>query len=200
MNAADSFSSPFITEEGEGIVVVLTENDGRLLVPVTIRNGNPLDYKKGLWGKGRQLEVDAEDFPALAETGLHSETELVRTKMITGRSVGEITELGRPGKLSFAGFIAADEDILSVLRGDNRLVGKLGSTHFQMARLLYHVWNMILRDYELKRFGRFWESIILYNGKKIHLKAEGSKGWQKPPRDRSLLPRKTLRGARFASS
>lgn len=61
------------------------------IVPVTIENGEPLSYKEDKWGKGRQLEIDAADFPTLAATGLHSEAELNRAKMIAGRSIVEIT-------------------------------------------------------------------------------------------------------------
>lgn len=178
LDSLPEISSPYMTDEGVEIVVILTEDKKYMLIPVAVENGKPLNYEQRQWGKGRQLDVDAEDFPTLAETGLHSEMEMDQTKMITGRSVVEITELGRPGRLSGAGFIAADEDIISVLSGDNRLVNKLGLTHPQMARPLYHVWNMILTDYELEKLGRFWEHCILYNEKKVFIKAEGSRGWQ----------------------
>ena len=49
----------------------------------------------------------------------------------------EMTELGRPGRSSGAGFMAQDEDVLSVLRGDNHLVSQLGLTHTKMARPLF---------------------------------------------------------------
>ena len=92
----------------------------------------------------------------------------------------EIAELGRPGRSSGAGFMSDDEDIISVLKGDNRLVEQLGLRHPQTAGPLYHIWNMILRDIELNRLGRFWEPFeyILYNGQKVLVKAEGTKGWQ----------------------
>jgi hypothetical protein len=56
-----------------------------------------------------------------------------------------------------------------------------------MAKPLYHVWNMILRDYELKKLGRFWEHCVLYNEKKVFIKAEGSKGWQESLFDDEIL-------------
>lgn len=37
---------------------------------------------------------------------------------ITGKPVADITRLGRPGMASGTGFLAEDEDILSVLQGD----------------------------------------------------------------------------------
>jgi len=54
---------------------------------------------------------------------------------------------------------------------------------------LFHVWNMILRDYELDRLGRFWNQFeyIVYRNKKVLLKAEGSKGWQESLFDDEIL-------------
>jgi hypothetical protein len=101
---------------------------------------------------------------------------LSRTKTITGRSIAEITEIGRPERSSGAGFMGQDEDIISVLRGDNRLVAQLGSTHPQMAEPLFHVFNMILTV--KKDSGRGNMGGMLYNQKKIDLKSWGAKGWQ----------------------
>jgi len=171
-------------------VVTAFMKDGKYaIVPVTVENGKPLNYKQNQWGKGWQLEVDAADFLALCRTGLHSEAELSRTKTITGRSIVEITELGRPGRSSGAGFMSDDEDIISVLKGDNRLVEQLGLKHPQTVKPLFHIWNMILRDVELKRLGRFWDRFeyILYNGRKVFAKAEGTKGWQESLFDDEIL-------------
>jgi len=189
LSARPDITSPFTTEDGIEIVVALLKNGKYALIPVTVENGEPLNYAQRQWGKGRQLEVDAGDFPSLARAGLHSEEELIQTKMITGRSVVEMTELGRPGRSSGAGFMAQDEDVLSVLRGDNRLVGQLGLTHAQMARPLFHVWNMMLRDIELKRMGRFWDHVdyLLYNGVKVYLKGQGTRGWQESLFDDEIL-------------
>ncbi|MGD2246486.1 MAG: hypothetical protein PVI11_08075 [Candidatus Aminicenantes bacterium] len=160
--------SPFTTENGVEIIVGVKKDKTYTLIPVTQRKGEPWIPDKGLWGIGNQLHVDAEDFPTLARTGLHSQIELDRTKSITGRSVSEITEEGRPGRSSGAGFMSHDEDIISVLKGDNGLVKKMGLTHPQMAKPLFHVWNLlgkvgheIAEDYEC----------ILYNGKKVHIQA-----------------------------
>lgn len=173
--------SPHTTLDAVEVVTVFTKDGKYALIPVTVENGKPLNYKQNQWGKGRQLEVDAGDFPALARAGLHSEAELNRTKIITGRSIVEITELGRPGRSSGAGFMSDDEDIISVLKGDNRLVKQLGLKHPQMAKPLFHIWNMIVKDVELNRIGRFWEQhfeYVLYNAQKVFSKGGGSKGWQ----------------------
>ena len=181
LDSKPDIPSPHTTLEAVEVVTAFMKDGEYAIVPVTVENGKPLNYKQNQWGKGRQLKVDAGDFPALARTGLHSEAELNRTKTITGRSILEITELGRPGRSSGAGFMSDDEDIISVIKGDNRLVERLGLRHPQTARPLFHIWNMILRDVELSRLGRFWEPFeyILYNGQKVFIKAEGTKGWQK---------------------
>lgn len=189
LDSMPDIPSPYTTTNGVDTVTAYTKNGKYALIPVTVENGEPLNYKEKQWGKGQQLEVDAADFPALARTGLHSEVELNRTKIITGRSVVEITELGRPGRSSGAGFMASNEDIISVLKGDNRLMAELELTHPQMARPLFHVWNMILTDYKLGRLARFWDHIeyISYNGTKVFLKGEGSRGWQESLFDDEIL-------------
>lgn len=181
--------SPHTTLDKDEVVTAFMKDGKYAIVPVTVENGRPLNYKQNLWGKGMQLNVDAVDFPELASTGIHSEAELNRTKTITGRSVVEIIELGRPGSSSGAGFIGDDEDIISVIKGDNRIVEQLGLKHPRMAKPLFHIWNMILRDVELNRLGRFWEHFeyILYKGQKVSVKAEGSKGWQESIFDDEIL-------------
>ncbi len=163
-------ASPAKLPDGTEVVVALMKDGRYAVVPVTVENAPP-DLAYGNWriGKGRQLDVDANDFPTLARTGLHAQEELDKTDRITGKLIEVITEIGRPGNASGAGFLAADEDILSVLRGDNRLVARLGLTHPEMARPLFHIWNLILKEYELRRIGRNWDNVryVLYNGKKI---------------------------------
>ncbi|MCK4306367.1 MAG: hypothetical protein KAY24_19150, partial [Candidatus Eisenbacteria sp.] len=74
-----------ITEDGREIVTYFSLDGRYFLVPVTVENGESLDYSNNqLWGKGRQLEADSLDFPALGRTGLHSEAELEQTETITG--------------------------------------------------------------------------------------------------------------------
>ena len=169
--------SPYTMEDGTEVVVAFTQDEKYVLIPVTVENGKPLNYKNKQWyGKGRQLEVDASDFPTLARTGLHSEIELDQIKTITGRSIAEITEIGRPERYSGAGFMSHNEDIISVLRGDNRLVTQLGSIHPQMAKPLFHVFNIILTVKKDSKRGNIRG--VLYNQRKIYLKFGGAKGWQ----------------------
>jgi len=172
--------SPFTTKDGKEIVVGFTKNEKFALVLVTVENGAPYWYNSN-FGKGKQLEVDTIDFPTLAETGLHSEIELDQTRTITDKSISEITYLGRPTRSSGAGFMGNDEDIISVLKGDNRLVENMGLIHPQMAKPLFHVWNLILKDYELGNIsGQYGGNIkyFLYNGKKILVEAHGTRGFQ----------------------
>jgi hypothetical protein len=166
--------SPTTTKEGRDVVLALTSGGRWAVVPA-----GPLDDER----QERQRHVDDHDFPTLARTGLHSAEELKATKTITGRSLPEITDLGRPHGLSTDGFLAADEDVLSVLEGDNRLVSALGMTHPQMARPLFHVWNMVEADANAGRWNRAehrWDRIrqILYNGRRVDLEAYDTKGGQ----------------------
>lgn len=174
--------SPYKTEEGREILLVFTKDKEYALIPVTVENGKPLHYSRripSLYGKDRQLQVNSGDFPSLSTTGLHSESQLDTKDMITGIPVSVITYIGRPGGFSWAGFMADDEDIISVLKGDNRLVENLGLAHPQMAIPLFHVWNIILWEVELEKWGRY-SSIhsFFYNGRRVILEAEGTKGWQ----------------------
>jgi hypothetical protein len=173
--------SPFTAPDGEVYVTVRTKDGRYALVPVTVENGAPNDYDRGEWDKGRQLDVDSDDFPTLARTGLHAEEELDRTTTITGRPVAEIDAVAKPGRESTAGFVAEDEAILDVIRGDNRVVARLGLTHPQLAQPLFEVFNLILRDLELSRQGRgpvYNIATVLYDGREIHIEASASKGWQ----------------------
>jgi hypothetical protein len=87
--------------------------------------------------------------------------------------------------------MAADEDVLSVLEGDNRLVSALGLTHPQMARPLFHVWNMIEADVEARRWNypeHRWDRIrqIVYNDRRVVLEAHDTKGGQESVFDDEL--------------
>lgn len=176
-----SLPSPGRTKEGVEYLVVRTAAGARAIVPVTVENG-PLHLQYGAEkiGKGDQVKVDSLDFPTLAAAGLHSPAELERTETITGKPIAEITRIGRPGMSSGIGFLAADEDILSVLQGDNELVKRLGLTHPDLARPLFHVWNMLLREFELGKLGRFKDDIgsFWYGGREVHLRSERTKGFQ----------------------
>jgi hypothetical protein len=171
---------------GDTIEVVLVETKLNKfgLIPVTVENGEPLlySYKVGtIMGKDQQLHIDNGDFPNLAKTGLHSDTDLDNLKMITGIPVDVINCTGRPNAYSISGFMAEDEDIISVLKGDNELVKSMNLTHAQLARPLFHVWNLILKEIELGNWqGRFYDNIknIFYNGNLLEFRVSRSKGWQ----------------------
>lgn len=175
--------SPFTTEDGIEILLAFMKDNKHAFIPVTVENGDPLVYStriEDLFGKDQQLHVDSGDFPTLARTGLHSESELDGKEMITGFPVSLITYIGQPGKFSRIGFMADDEDIITVLKCDNRLVRKLSLTHPHMAKPLFHVWNIILKVIELGNWARYWDNIqhIVYNEREVILQAEGGKGWQ----------------------
>jgi hypothetical protein len=165
--------SPYTMKDGAEIVVGFTKSKKYVCLPVTVENGDPLIYERGAeqMAKGNQMKVDEADFPTLAETGLHSEIELDQTKTITDRSVAVITEIGRPEGSSGAGFMSKLEDIISVLKGDNRLVQKMGLTHPQTVKPLFHVWNLVFLPYQEIEY-------LMYNGNKIFFEIQGSRGWQ----------------------
>lgn len=173
--------SPCTLNNGIEVLVAHTRADEFTIIPVTVENGEVQNYKKSQWGKGNQLEVNAKDFPSLANTGLHSDKELDGAQSITGKSPAEITKNGHPWNMSAEGFLAADENIISVLKGDNVLVKSLGLTHPQLAKPLFKIVNLILehRKYYLKKI-RPYEDIdyIIYNEKKVYLKWGGEKGYQ----------------------
>jgi len=172
--------SPFTAADGSEIVVAGTRDGEYTLIPVTVENGAPNNYRRDLWGKGRQLAVDAEEFPTLARTGLHAESELERDT-ITGRAVSEITAEALPEESSHVGFVASDEDLLSVIRGDNRLVTRLGLTHPRLAQPLFNVFNVTLREVEVYRRGQGrWNEVefLLWNDRRIYIENSGAKGWQ----------------------
>lgn len=175
-------SSPYLAGDGTEILTAVMRDDKYVLIPVTVEKGEPLHYSKrvsSVYGKDKQLFVDCGDFPTLAKTGLHADTELNGKKMITDFPVDLITYIGRPERFSGAGFMAGDEDIISVLKGDNKIVKKLGLTHPEMAKPLYNVWNMILEEIKFGKLRRFSGiQCFFYNGNKITLRAEGMKGWQ----------------------
>ncbi len=131
-------------------------------------------------GKDKQKQIDVGDFPQLSKTGLHSEAELDKKEMITGIPIDIINCTGRPNAYSISGFMAADEDIISVLKGDNQLVKSMNLTHPQLARPLFHIWNLILKETELGNWGRFYDNVkqISYNENLLNFNASGSKGWQ----------------------
>ncbi len=182
LDKRSTISSPYMTEKGTEILTAILKNGKYVFIPVTVENGKPLHYSYrvgSVYGKDQQLHVDRNYFPTMARTGLHSEAELDAKDTITGVPVDVITYIGRPWRFSGAGFMAEDEDIISVLKGDNDLVRKLGLTHPQMARPLYHVWNIILQEIQCGRWGRFSSiQCFFYNGNKVTLRAESMKGWQ----------------------
>jgi len=174
--------SPAISETGRELVLLETKDGKFTWFDATVENGEPFDYKKQLYGKGNQLMADETDFPHFAKAGVHSEEELRKTKIITGRSVSQITVDGRPWGSSGVGFMAEDETILSVICADNQTVEKLGLTHPDIARPLFHIWN-ISRDLEkfstdpLTKQQLEIESLV-YNDLEVRFKVEGSRGWQ----------------------
>ena len=167
--------SPFRDSKGDEYVIAVTKDGKYAIIPVTLSNEKKMC---------KQLIIDEEDFPELAKTGLHSEIKLNQTESITGWPIEKITKLGHPQGLSYDGFMASDEDILSVIKGDNKIVEKLGFTHPQMAKPLFHVLNMMEADLDIYRWNMAkhrWDNIqyFFYNKQKVLVEAHDTKGGQK---------------------
>lgn len=178
-------TSPCVAEDGTELVTARTRDGRYALVEVTVPDWSQEEVK---YFGDNVLAADAADFPSLARTGLHAEAELAGAKSINGRPIAEINEEARPGRLSTAGFLAEDEDVLSVLLGDNRLVRTLGLTHPRLARPLLHMWNLILQEQRHARGAwnggsHAWVYFdhFLYNGRRISYQAHFTKGGQKSP-------------------
>ncbi|MFC2121198.1 HEAT repeat domain-containing protein, partial [Bacteroidota bacterium] len=169
--------SPVFTADGNEYIVGSTQDKKFTIFPVTLVNNR--DKNKEWWEKGRQLEADKADFPTLFATGLHSDIELDFTKSITGRSISEITYLARPDMSSGIGFIAKDEDIISVLKGDNHLIQNLGLTQPDIIRPFFHVWNSIIEGIRNEQLtnARSMREGIFYNKNFIQITA-GGRGFQ----------------------
>jgi hypothetical protein len=175
--------SPFLTPDGREFVVALTSEGGYAIIPVTLSNERRICH---------QLIVDSLDFPSLATTGLHEEQQLVRLDSVTGRSLTEITALAQPGSLSTSGFLAAGEDIRSVLIADNRVVKKMQLNHPVLAKSLFHVLNLMDEDLKLDRWNMAhheWEHItgFWYNNKFISVRAFDTKGGQRSIFDDGIM-------------
>ena len=173
--------SPYITKDTKELLLCKTNNSKYTIIPVTVEKGKPFNYRGKVRGKGNQLYIDSIDFPTLAKTGLHSESDLQNIKSITGRSIAEITMRGRPMRMSGAGFMAEDEDIVSVLSGDNILVKKMNLTHPELAKTIFHYWNIIQISEEISiGQGVNVPSIdtIFYNNRIIKYIIPSCRGWQ----------------------
>jgi hypothetical protein len=174
--------SPAVSWDGRELVLVQLQNGQFAWIDATVENGDTLDYRTGKQGKGNQVHCDQTDFPALASAGLHDKTELENTRSITGKSVSEITVDGRPGASSGAGFMAEDETILSVLLADNQAVQKLKLKHPDLARPLFHIWNInhAWEKYNDQAPGDKKIEItgLVYQGAEIGIRISGSRGWQ----------------------
>jgi len=175
--------SPNIQQDNIETILVVTKNNQYGIVNVTMEDGKPLfySYKLGTFmGKDKQTHV-GPDFPELVKTGLHSTEQLEKKEMITGIPIDIIDCTAKPMGYSFSGFMAEDEDIISVLKGDDKLVRTMGLTHPELAKPLFHIWNLILKEIEFEKWtGRYYDNItnIYYNGELLNFNVSGSKGWQ----------------------
>jgi len=142
-NTIPEINSPSTLKDGREVIISVFSTGEYSILPVTQEKGGIYSCLYDLNGKGEQTWIDAPDFPSLGKTGLHSEEELNKKTMITGRTLEVINFISKPERFSHSGFIAEDEEIISVLKGDNIIVGNMGMTHAGMAKPLFHVWNAL---------------------------------------------------------
>ena len=167
-------ASPATLKNGTEVIINISGSGEYSVLPVTQEKGEIYSCLYGFYGKGNQMWIAEPDFHSLGKTGLHSVEELDKETMITGRSLEVINFISRPGRFSHDGFLAEDENIISVLKGDNRVVGEMGLLHSQMAKPLFHVWNALLLDF----LGRKDTMTIYYNSNKIRIFRIAGKGYQ----------------------
>ena len=167
--------SPSKLKNGTEVIISLNVTGEYSVLPITQEKGEIYSCLYDLNGKGDQVWIDEPDFHSLGKTGLHSEGELNKKTMITGRSIEVINFISKPNRFSDAGFLAEDEDVISVLKGDNRIVMRMGMVHSQMAKPLFHIWNALLGDY---LEGQLDTATIYYNSNKVNINRIWLNGYQ----------------------
>ncbi|WP_297088834.1 hypothetical protein [uncultured Draconibacterium sp.] len=177
-----TLNSPSVNENSRELILLKSKDGKFFWMDGTVENGEPFNLKKQLFGKGNQFTADDKDFPTFAKTGIHSTKELINTKIITGKSVSQITVDGRPWASSGVGFLAEDETIMSVIYADNITVDKINLTHADIARPLFHFWN-VARNFDnlnpdLNANKTPEIEALIYNGNEVKFKIQGSRGWQ----------------------
>lgn len=166
--------SPSKLKNGTEVIISLNATGEYSVIPVTQEKGEIYSCLYDFKGKGDQVWIDEPDFHSLGKTGLHSEDELNKKTMITGRTIEVINFISRPNRFSYAGFLAEDEDIISVLKGDNRIVKRMEMVHSQMAKSMFHIWNTILANY----FEEKDTATIYYNSNIVRFNSEWCNGYQ----------------------
>jgi hypothetical protein len=173
-NTLPDIASPTKLKNGTEVIISLYVIGGYSILPVTQEKGEIYSCLYDFNGKGDQVWIDEPDFHSLGKTGLHSEDELNKKTMISGRSIEVINFISRPNRFSHSGFMAEDEDIISVLKGDNRIVKRMGLVHSQMAKPMFHIWNAILANY----FEEKDTATIYYNSNIVRFNREWCNGYQ----------------------
>jgi len=175
-----SIPSP-VESNNETWILGKVNDGGFMIIPVTVKDGPlniPCHYS--FIGRGMETYINSEDFPLLANKGLHDDEKLKSVTMVTGRLAKDITQIGRPQGASWSGFMAKDESLQSVLIGDNRLVKAMKLKHSDLAKPLFHIWNLVVVEHEHNRMTYQGPSFIsiLYNGYEVVLNIRCTKCFQ----------------------
>lgn len=161
--------SPFRAASGVESVLIEIADGELAYAPVTVENGDPYLCVCEANGKGMQLVV-SEEFPNLHATGVHAEDELDRATGITGYPLSVIDCIARPRAFSYEGFIAEDESVIDVLKGDNEIVRALGLEHPKLAMPLFHLWNLMRLNLPTE--------CMIYNGQRVRFRGNPTKSCQ----------------------
>ena len=159
--------------------------DGREYVIIELRDGTfgLADVTRA--DHPEQIRAD-DEFPHLAATGLHDPAHLAALTHLNDRPLADIDRDARPGALSEDGFMAADESVVAVMAGDDRLVRAMDLAHPDLARPLWHIWNLVQTDLRLGRWSTArhrWDNVrrLKYNGLWVTVDAHDTKGGQRSP-------------------
>ncbi len=106
--------------------------------------------------------------------GGKNDTKIFRSiKELNGKSIAELEKEMRPGASSTAGFLGAEESLLTILEEDNQFVVDERKVTHQEIALHLHVLGALGQKYPEQEF--------LYHGQRFKVKVNLSRGFQDSP-------------------
>jgi len=162
-------------KNGTEVIISLNVIGEYSVLPITQEKGEIYSCLYDLNGKGDQVWVDEPDFHSLGKTGLHSEGELNKKTMITGRSIEVINFISKPNRFSDAGFLAEDEDVISVLKRRQQNCYENGNGSFSDGKTFISYLECTSGDY---LEGQSDTATIYYNSNKVNIIRTWLNGYQ----------------------